>query len=155
MKPVLALILLTLAISTSTLLASDWMYELQSDAVRTKSSRAAHWGTNPERYSRWTSHSNRLIPVYTYGTAGAGANIDLNDYIGEKSVYRDEERLQRLYQGPASDSVADDAVYMDQTNIFDLQLAALEAGKKHFFLVVFDGMDWQTTAAAAQLSGPP
>ncbi|MFM7920508.1 MAG: alkaline phosphatase, partial [Planctomycetaceae bacterium] len=38
---------------------------------------------------------------------------------------------------------------MDQTNIFDIQKAAAAAGKKHIFLVVFDGMDWQTTQAAA------
>ena len=31
----------------------------------------------------------------------------------------------------------------------DLQAAAAESGKKHIFLVIFDGMDWQTTQAAA------
>jgi alkaline phosphatase len=42
-----------------------------------------------------------------------------------------------------------DAVWCDQTNIYDLQHAALAGGKKHIILVVFDGMDWQTTRAAA------
>ena len=41
------------------------------------------------------------------------------------------------------------ATYCDQSNLGTLQKAALEAGKKHIFLVVFDGMDWQTIQAAA------
>lgn len=40
-------------------------------------------------------------------------------------------------------------VWMDQTNVADMQRAAAKAGKKYIFLVVFDGMDWQTTLAAA------
>ena len=42
-----------------------------------------------------------------------------------------------------------EAEYIDQTDIYRLQLNALEAGKKNIILMVFDGMDWQTTQAAA------
>src|SRR5690606_33075507 len=41
------------------------------------------------------------------------------------------------------------AEYFDQTNIYDIQKAALDAGKKHIILVVFDGTDWQTTWIAS------
>ncbi|TWT87667.1 Alkaline phosphatase precursor [Pseudobythopirellula maris] len=123
--------------------------DMQSEAVASKHSEAAHWGPDPDLYSSWTSHSNRLIPVYTYGTKGAGDGIDLASYTGEHSPYRDRSQIQRLYRSDSADSVDPSASYMDQTNIFDLQLAALEAGRKHIFVVVFDGMDWQTTRAAS------
>lgn len=128
---------------------ADWMQDLQAKAIATDSCEAAHWGPDPERYSSCTSHTNRLIPVYTYGTANAGKGVDLTSYTGENSVYRDPARLRRLYKNDAEDTVSETAEYMDQTNVFDLQAAALAAGKKHIFLVVFDGMDWQTTQAAA------
>jgi alkaline phosphatase len=46
-------------------------------------------------------------------------------------------------------TLAENAEYLDQTNVYDLQLAAAKAGKRHVFLVIFDGMDWDTTRAAA------
>jgi len=43
-----------------------------------------------------------------------------------------------------------DAPYADQTDVYRLQLSATEErGKKYVFLVIFDGMDYQTTQAAA------
>lgn len=127
----------------------DLVSRLQSEAIREKSSPVAHWGDDPLRYSSWTTHSNRLIPVYTYGTRNGGNGIELISYTGENSVYRDQAALRRLYRSPAEGSLDANAEYMDQTNIFDLQLAALTAGRKHIFLVVFDGLDWQTTRATA------
>ncbi|WP_146584935.1 alkaline phosphatase [Posidoniimonas polymericola] len=129
--------------------SADWVQDLQSNAVKSKQCPAVHWGPDPGRYSSWTSHSNRLIPVYTFGTKGAGLGIDLDSYTGEKSPYRDATRLSRLYRTDTRLSVCENADYMDQTNIYDLQRAAVEAGKKHVIVVVFDGMDWQTTYAAA------
>lgn len=136
---------LTIALSAP----ADTLRDMQSDGVTKKKSEAAHWGPDADRYSSWTSHSNRLIPVYTFGTKGAGEGIDLTSYTGENSVYRDPSRLRRLYRTDIESSVNPEAPYMDQTNVFDLQHAALEAGRKHIFIVVFDGMDWQTTRAAA------
>ncbi|MCA9100798.1 MAG: alkaline phosphatase [Planctomycetales bacterium] len=127
----------------------DWMYQLQSEAVEAGVSPAANWGPDPERYSSWTTHSNRLIPVYTYGTAGGGHGVDLLSYIGENSAYRDVRALARLSGRHGRESLNPTADYLDQTNLFDLQMAALKTGRKYIFLVVFDGMDWETTRAAS------
>ena len=101
-----------------------------------------HWGDQPARYAAWSNHSNRLIPVYTFGMA-------LDAVHGAASVYRDEGRLTRLY-GRLPDHTLDPAAeYFDQTDVFRLQEMAAAAGKKRIVLVVFDGMDWHTTRTAA------
>lgn len=148
--PPMSRVLLALLLCFCTSVASaDWIRDLQAAAIQTKHSPAAHWGPDPALYSSWTTHSNRLIPVYTFGAKGGGDGVDLESYLGENSPYRDVSRLQRLYHADEQLSVCPDADYLDQTNIFDLQHAAIEAGRKHVILVVFDGMDWQTTFAAA------
>ena len=138
-----------LCLVASSVACADDLRDLQSDAVASGKCEALHWGVEGERYSSWTSHSNRLIPIYTFGTKGAEEGIDLDSYTGENSCYRDADKVQRLFQSDVSTTLNSEADYMDQTNVFDLQHAALEAGRKHIFLVVFDGMDWQTTRAAA------
>jgi alkaline phosphatase len=129
--------------------AGDHLQNLQTKAIDADQSPAAHWGMTPDKYTQWGSHSNRLIPVYTFGTLGAGPGIDLTSYTGENSPYRSAEKLRRIYGYDPADSVCPTAEYLDQTNIYDLQAAALKAGKKNIILVVFDGMDWVTTRAAA------
>ena len=129
--------------------AGDYIRLLQSSAVESGSSPFGHWGLTPMNYMEWGSHSNRLIPVYTFGTKGAGPGIDLESYIGEKSPYRDAAKVMALYGYPPEGTLDLSADWMDQTNVYDIQKAALLAGRKHIFLVVFDGMDWQTTRAAA------
>ncbi|MBI1347539.1 alkaline phosphatase [bacterium] len=126
----------------------DVVHDLQSQAIYAGQSDFGHWGLDPENYKDWASHSNRLIPVYTFGTLGAGPGVDLTSYTNEHSPYRSEAELKRMYGRVPTYTLNPQAVYCDQTNLFDLQKAAL-AGKKHIFLVVFDGMDWQTTQAAA------
>lgn len=113
--------------------ASDLVQDLQESALADKESAAAHWGPDSERYSSCTGHSNRLIPVYTYGTAGQGDGVDLESYIGENSAYRDERKVTRLYGGRAEATVSQDANYMDQTNIHDLQLAAAQGRQEAHF----------------------
>lgn len=108
-----------------------------------------HWGLTSDNYIEWGSHSNRLIPVYAFGTRGAGKGIDLTSYMGEASPYRDAAKVRAMYGYLPELTVDPTADWMDQTNIYDIQKAALLAGRKHIFLVVFDGMDWQTTRAAA------
>ncbi|GEM_PF-370854 len=127
----------------------DAIAKFQHHAIAAKSSPIAHWGWDPENYVLWGTHSNRLLPIYTFGTKGAGKGIDLQSYTGENSIYRDQARLTRLFGQVTEATVNPEANYMDQTEVFSLQQAALEAGKKNIFLVVFDGMDWQTTWAAA------
>lgn len=57
--------------------------------------------------------------------------------------------MKGLYGRVPKQSVNDAAGYFDQTQIADLQRQAVAEGKKYVILFVFDGMDWQTTRAAA------
>lgn len=132
-----------------TVSADDYLRQLQADAVTSSQSPAAHWGTDPNDYHNWTSHSNRLIPVYTFGTKGAGKGVDIKHYSGKNSPYRTEDGVRRIYGRVPDETVNPQATWMDQNNIADIQRAAAEAGRRYVFLVVFDGMDWDTTRAAA------
>lgn len=138
-----------LLVATIAVAADDPIAEIQKTGIAEGKSPVAHWGNDPENYTLWRTHSNRLIPVYTYGTMNAGEGIDLRSYTGTNSAYRNEKKLAEIYGRTPEQTVCPTAVWMDQTNIADLQRAAVAAGKKHVFLVVFDGMDWQTTQAAA------
>lgn len=128
---------------------ADHIRKIQTEAIRNKKSPIAHWGIDPDNYTQWSTHSLRLIPVYTFGTKNAGQGIDLNSYTGQNSPYRDVKKLEAIYGYRPSNSVNPKAEYLDQTNVYNIQEAALKAGKKNIILVVFDGMDWQTTKAAA------
>ena len=140
---VLALaILLLFGASPAPAVGDDPIAELQATAMAAKSVSWGHWGTAPHRYSAWTSHSNRLIPIYTFG-------ITLESWRQEGSPYASEERLKRLYGVVPKETLQEEAAYFDQTQVYDLQKQAVAAGKKYIILMVFDGMDWQTTQAAA------
>ncbi len=130
---------------------ADPLQVLQQQAITDGESPLAWWGTDPGVYVGWSNHSNRMIPVYTFGTgnAPAGTGLNLQDYIDSNSAYRSAENLRTIYGYVPEATVDSDATWMDQTNIEDLQTAAALAGRKYVFLVVFDGMDWQTTHAAA------
>ena len=136
-------ILLALAsFFVSPVAGADHVRDLQARAVADGSAAWGHWGTQPEQYSNWKSHSNRLIPVYTFG-------IGLEAVAGQNSVYRSEDALRKLYGRLPESTLNPSAEYFDQTDVYRLQQMAAEAGKKHIILVVFDGMDWQSTWAAA------
>ena len=120
----------------------DLLREFQYRAAELGTSDWIHWGDQPGKFSNWTNHSNRLIPVYTFG-------VTLDSIKGENSIYRDEQRLTELYGQPTRSTVNKDATYFDQTDLYTLQKQAWQAGKKHVILLVFDGMDWQTTQAAS------
>ncbi|MFN0199642.1 MAG: alkaline phosphatase [Planctomycetaceae bacterium] len=132
--------------------ADDYVRDLQTLAIQAGVSPVGHWGNDPANYTMWSSHSSRLVPIYTFGTKGAGEGIDLSSYTGENSLFRDEGKITKLYGQLPANTLNPQAEYADQTNVYDIQLAALRAGKKHIFLVIFDGMDWQTTYAAAVYS---
>lgn len=121
---------------------TDVMREMQANAVREQSASWGHWGNVPDRYSTWLSHSNRMIPLYTFG-------ITLDMLRSEGSAYGDPERLERIYGTVPDGTLNPTAVYFDQTDVYRLQQAAVESGHRHIILIVFDGMDWQTTLAAA------
>lgn len=141
--PVFALWLAAFAV------ADDPIADIQRDAIANKKSPVAHWGTKPDEYSQWTTHSNRLVPVYLFGANREQAGVSLKDYTGENSLYRDEDAVRKLYGRVPEQTVHAKADYMDQTDVAAIQRAAVKAGKKYIFLVVFDGMDWQTTQAAS------
>jgi len=128
---------------------ADDVQDLQKQAIETKRGAFGHWGWDRDNYMAWASHSNRLIPVYTFGTANAGPGISLDSYKGAQSPYASPEKLKALYGDVPYGTLHDNPPYFDQTNIFDIQQAALAAGKKHIILIVFDGTDWQTTWAAS------
>ncbi|MEM9943102.1 MAG: alkaline phosphatase [Planctomycetota bacterium] len=120
----------------------DFLAKLQKRAIELNQADWMHWGTRPGVYSGHTSHSNRLIPVYTWG-------ITLDSIQGSKSIYRDAERLKSTYGFVPKQTLNPDAEYFDQTQLYHLQKQAFAAGKKNIILFVFDGMDWETTRAAA------
>ena len=138
-----------LPVSERSLEGADYIRDLQQQAITSKKSDFGHWGPDPEDFTGWKSHSNRLIPIYTFGTLGQGHGVDLTSYTGANSPYRSERKLQQLFGRVPTQTLNTAAEYCDQTNITDLQRAAAQAGKKHIFLVIFDGMDWQTTWCAA------
>ena len=121
---------------------ADHVRALQEHAITNKTVDWGYWGPTEGLYSVWKSHSNRLIPIYTFG-------MSLDSLDAANSIYRDAERLEALYGFLPSHSVNDDAPYFDQTDVYRLQKMAVEQGKKRIILMVFDGMDWQTTRAAA------
>lgn len=120
----------------------DRMRDMQSDAVRDQKSDWAHWGNQPDRFSTWLNHSNRLIPVYTFG-------ITLDGLREEGSAYADPSRIKAIYGKVPDATLNPTAVYYDQTDVYRLQQMALDAGFTNIIMMVFDGMDWQTTRAAA------
>ena len=122
--------------------APDHLRAAQLAAIETGKADWGYWGTNPEKYTGWTNHSNRLIPVYLFGGT-------LDALQGSRSLYRDPERLAQIYGEVPDGTRNPTADYFDQTELFQLQKAAVQAGKKYVFVVIFDGMDWQTTQAAA------
>jgi alkaline phosphatase len=122
--------------------SDDPLRALQLQAMEQGEADFAHWGGRPAIYSDWTSHSNRLVPVYTFG-------LNLDSLRNAGSAYRDPARLEQLYGSVPQATLNPTAEYFDQTAILRLQEEAVAAGKRHIILMVFDGMDWQTTRAAA------
>jgi alkaline phosphatase len=115
--------------------------QLQAEAIQTGQAAWGHWGADPNKYSSWTSHSNRLIPVYTFG-------VTLEE-VRKANAYHSAARVEKLYGHVPEGTLNAEADYFDQTAVYDVQKQAFAAGKKNIVLIVFDGMDWQTTAAAA------
>ncbi|MBL8849415.1 MAG: alkaline phosphatase [Planctomycetaceae bacterium] len=142
-----AVVSATLAVTRLT--AADPIRDIQNAAIEQNKSPVAHWGLDPEDYTQWTTHSLRLIPVYTFGTACSGPGVNLCSHIGRNSPYRTEQGVTELYGHLPTNTLNATAEYGDQVCVGAIQRAAAKAGKKHIFLVIFDGMDWQTTQAAA------
>ena len=123
-------------------LEDDFLRKMQIEAVESESADWIHWGDQKEKFSNWTQHSNRLIPVYTFG-------ISIDKYRGKESVYRSEAKLKEIYGEVPRNTYNRDARYLDQTDIYRLQQDAYKSGKKNIILFVCDGMDWDSARAAS------
>ncbi len=122
--------------------ASDRMKQMQSDAIKQQHATWGHWGNQPKKFSSWTSHSNRLVPLYTFG-------ITLSPLRERGSFYSSPERMKKHFGGVPAGTLNPNATYHDQIDVYEMQRMAVEQGKKHIILMVFDGTDWPTTRAAA------
>jgi alkaline phosphatase len=127
----------------------DRLKELQTEAVARKGekvSRPYHFGSQGagDVFSNHASHSNRLIPFYTFGR-----KVDPSTVTGANSVYRDPEKLRKLYGFLPERTLNPTAEYADQSDLYRIQREAVDRGVKYLFLVWFDGMDWEATRAAA------
>ncbi len=120
----------------------DRLRDLQTAAIEQNFADWGYWGPQPAKYTGWTNHSNRLIPVYTFG-------MDLSSVRGENSPYRSEERLKQLYGYLPAGTLNPEAEYFDETDIYHLQETAAAEGKRRIILFIFDGMDWHSTWTAA------
>ncbi|MGY8771725.1 MAG: alkaline phosphatase, partial [Pirellulales bacterium] len=114
------------------------MRQFQFQATVLEKTDWVHWGDRKGIYSKWTSHSNRLIPVYSYGGS-------LESIKGANSCYRDEAKLKEIYLKQPLGTLNPSAEYFDQTDLYRLQKNAWKSGKRNVILMVFDGMDWNTT----------
>jgi alkaline phosphatase len=128
--------------SPASVQSPDRIREMQVDAFARRKAAWGHWGPARDTYSSWTSHSSRLIPLYAFG-------IGLDSVRGAASPYRTEARIKELYGTLPQETLNPEAEYFDQTDVYRLQQRAVADGKKCVVLFVFDGMDWQTTQAAA------
>ena len=120
----------------------DPLRAMQRLAIEEQTASWGHWGDQPEKYGAWDQHSNRLVPLYTFG-------ITLDDLRAEGSAYTNPERLKQIYGHVPKGTLNPTALYFDQTDIYRLQKAARDAGYTNIILMVFDGMDWQTTQATS------
>lgn len=133
---------LATVLATALVARADHVKELQAKAMTEGQAAWGHWGAFRSRYSAWATHSNRLIPLYSFG-------MNLASVAGEKSPYRSSQRLVELYGREPLETLNEFADYFDQADVCKLQRQAFESGKRRIILIVFDGMDWQTTWAAA------
>src|SRR5262245_44394104 len=117
-------ILTSIAATDAVPAEKDFVQALQTAAIAVDQSPLGHWGPDAKKYTAWKTHTNRLIPIYTYGTCGAGRGIDLRSYTGANSAYRSETALQRIYGRVPACSLNPGADYMDQTDLATLQRAA-------------------------------
>ena len=122
---------------------TDTIRSLQFQAIETGEATWGHWGDTRRNYVDWDTHSNRLVPVYSFG-------IRLDSVQGKNSIYRSREKLKECYGFLPEETFNPTAKYFDQTDICRLNRTAYQqALKKNIILLVFDGMDWDTTHAAA------
>jgi alkaline phosphatase len=138
-----------LGVAAASVAADDPIRDMQNGYIAqnaAKAPRAYHFGSQGagDVFSNHSSHSNRLIPVYVFGK-----KADLRAVTGKNSRYRDPAKIAELYGTVPPNTLNPQAEYADQSDLYRVQKEAVARGVKHIFIVWFDGMDWQTTQAAA------
>jgi alkaline phosphatase len=102
--------------------AQDKLKTLQAEAIAHKGDkvqRAYHFGSQGAGgvFSNHTSHSNRLIPVYTFGR-----KVDLGAVTGSNSAYRDASKVKDLYGFLPERTVNPEAEYADHSRRGDREV---------------------------------
>jgi len=120
----------------------DFLRQMQLTAIETEKANWIHWGDRKDKFSNWTTHSNRLIPVYAFG-------VELKNFSKKNSPFRSADRLESIFGYEPVNTFNPSANYFDQTDIYRIQKEAFAAGKRNVILFVCDGMDWQITQAAS------
>ena len=149
LRPATIALGLALASASPSARAGDRLRDLQEGAIARKGeklARAYHFGSQGpgDVYSNHVSHSNRLIPVYTFGS-----KADLGSVTGANSRYRTAEGVAKAFGFLPANTVNPEAEYADQSDLHRVQVDAIARGAKYVFTVWFDGLDWHTTRAAA------
>jgi alkaline phosphatase len=137
------------SITTWPVQAGDRIKQLQTASIANRDEKLArpyHFGSQGpgDVFSNHTSHSNRLIPVYVFGK-----KANLGSVTGANSRYRNADQVRALYGFLPANTLNPDADYADQSDLYRVQVDAIAQGAKHVFTVWFDGLDWETTQAAA------
>jgi hypothetical protein len=65
------------------------------------------------------------------------------------SCYRNSNQLKMLYGYLSEHTVNPRAVDGDQSSVYAVQKEAITRGARYLLIIWFDGLDWQTTQAAA------
>ena len=143
------IVALVAIVATLPACAEDRLRDLQESAIKTKNekaTRAYHFGSQGPNdvFSNHGSHTNRMVPVYVFGR-----KADLGSVTGSNSRYRTAEGVRSLYGVVPANTVNPEAEYADQSDLYKVQKDAVDRGAKHVFTVWFDGLDWDTTRAAA------
>lgn len=125
---------------------ADPLHVMQNNYVEhkaEKADRAYHFGSQGagNAFSNHASHTNRLVPVYVFGT-----KADLASVTGKNSRYRDASKIKELFGGKLPEHTLNpEADYADQSDLYRVQKEAVDRGAKYVFTVWFDGLDWPTT----------
>ena len=118
-----------------------------SDASQ-KTMRAYHFGSQGpgDVFSNHTSHTNRLVPVYSLARRPTWALS-----WARTADIATPEKIKATYGFLPENTINPRAVYADQSDLYWVQKQAIARGAKHLFIVWFDGLDWPTTQAAAMV----
>ncbi len=145
----LAVCVVVAAFVSSPARGGDRLREIQEAAIARKGERLArpyHFGSQGpgDVFSNHASHTNRLVPVYVFGS-----KADLGSVTGKNSRYRTADGVRAVYGRVPENTVNPEAEYADQSDLYRVQKDAVGRGAKYVFTVWFDGLDWETTRAAA------